>query len=225
MQDNQNETVTTLAEFTREAVKWQPTANMMQKDTGKGKVFSYLQWASAHAKAIEICPGIIPLTSPAIQQSGDATILTGVMPGVYVGADGTASVVAGVRFPSGEKVLETLAVLDFKNHPSKKLDAAEINNTIKRCYVKALALCGLGLTVFTGEDTLPGDADKKQMAAPSAAKQQQKLMAPVGFESEFNSLRECDTVEGLTSTFADLGPAARKALHPAAARMKSELSS
>lgn len=43
-------------------------------------------------------------------------------------------------------------VLDSRNQPIKTPSAFEINTSIQRCLVKAIALHGLGLNVYAGED-------------------------------------------------------------------------
>jgi hypothetical protein len=47
-------------------------------------------------------------------------------------------------------------VLDNRNKPIEKPNAFDINTSIQRCLVKAIALHGLGLYIFAGED-LPID--------------------------------------------------------------------
>ena len=43
-------------------------------------------------------------------------------------------------------------VLDNRNKPIKTPDAFQVNNSIQRCLAKAIALHGLGLYIFAGED-------------------------------------------------------------------------
>ncbi|MHA1353570.1 MAG: Sak single strand annealing protein [Candidatus Heimdallarchaeota archaeon] len=43
-------------------------------------------------------------------------------------------------------------VLDYENKPILKPNAFQINTSIQRCLVKAIALHGLGLSVYAGED-------------------------------------------------------------------------
>jgi len=51
-------------------------------------------------------------------------------------------------------------VLDSKNRPISLPSTFEINTSIQRCLVKAIALHGLGLNVYAGEDLpLEGDGD------------------------------------------------------------------
>jgi hypothetical protein len=50
-------------------------------------------------------------------------------------------------------------VLDNRNKPIENPTVFEINTSIQRCLVKAIALHGLGLYIYAGED-LPIDAEK-----------------------------------------------------------------
>ena len=43
-------------------------------------------------------------------------------------------------------------VLDNRNQPIKKPNAFQVNTSIQRCLAKAIALHGLGLYIFAGED-------------------------------------------------------------------------
>jgi hypothetical protein len=43
-------------------------------------------------------------------------------------------------------------VLDNRNKPIKTPDAFQVNTSIQRCLAKAIALHGLGLYIFAGED-------------------------------------------------------------------------
>jgi hypothetical protein len=51
-------------------------------------------------------------------------------------------------------------VLDNRNKPIEKPNTFQINTSIQRCLVKAIALHGLGLYIYAGED-LPHDEDAK----------------------------------------------------------------
>ena len=52
----------------------------------------------------------------------------------------------------GEVYEMSLYVMDNRNRVIKQPDYAQINKTQQRCLVKAIALAGLGLTVYQGED-------------------------------------------------------------------------
>jgi hypothetical protein len=60
-------------------------------------------------------------------------------------------------------------VLDGKNRPLMEPSAFDINTSIQRCLVKAIALQGLGLYIYSGED-LPesdGQGEVKTIAKPT----------------------------------------------------------
>jgi hypothetical protein len=50
-------------------------------------------------------------------------------------------------------------VLDSKNRPLMEPSAFDINTSIQRCLVKAIALHGLGLNVYAGEDLPQGESN------------------------------------------------------------------
>ncbi|MFK4363334.1 hypothetical protein ABH963_000088 [Bacillus sp. RC55] len=56
----------------------------------------------------------------------------------------------------GHTETEMLPVLDHRNKPIANPNAFEINKNQKRCLVKAIALHGLGLYVYAGEDIPEG---------------------------------------------------------------------
>jgi hypothetical protein len=64
------------------------------------------------------------------------------------------AVVAG-----GKRLTQVHPVLDQRNQAIKSPDAGAINKSIMRCLVKAIALHGLGLNVYAGEDVPLGDDD------------------------------------------------------------------
>jgi hypothetical protein len=59
-------------------------------------------------------------------------------------------------------------VLDSKNRPIFEPTAFDINTSIQRCLVKAIALHGLGLYVYAGED-LPDGEKSAETAQPTVA--------------------------------------------------------
>lgn len=60
-------------------------------------------------------------------------------------------------------------VLDSKNRPLLAPSAFEINTSIQRCLVKAIALHGLGLSVYAGEDLPHADSGHDQAAKPATS--------------------------------------------------------
>lgn len=52
-------------------------------------------------------------------------------------------------------------VLDHRNKPVATPDAFQINTSIQRCLVKAIALHGLGLHIYQGEDLPPANPEEE----------------------------------------------------------------
>jgi hypothetical protein len=69
---------------------------------------------------------------------------------------------------------EIMPVLDFKNQPIKNPNAFDINKSLKRAMVKAIALHGLGLYIYEGED-LPNDEKESILNARSQLRELLKL--------------------------------------------------
>lgn len=65
----------------------------------------------------------------------------------------------------------SLYVMDFRNKPVFKPDYSQINKTQQRALVKALALAGLGLNLYQGED-LPTDKNIKKTSTTNEQNQQ-----------------------------------------------------
>jgi len=50
-----------------------------------------------------------------------------------------------------------LPVLDYRNKPISTPNSFDVNTSIMRCLVKAIAMHGLGLYIYAGEDTPPDE--------------------------------------------------------------------
>lgn len=62
-----------------------------------------------------------------------------------------------------------LPVLDFRNKPIPTPNSFDVNTSIMRCLVKAIAMHGLGLYIYSGED-LPHDPEPEEVKpAPKKA--------------------------------------------------------
>jgi hypothetical protein len=68
----------------------------------------------------------------------------------------------------GKPIKVQLPVLDYRNKCIVTPNAFDINTSIMRCLVKGIALHGLGLYIYAGED-LPMDAEAPQEVVPKAA--------------------------------------------------------
>ena len=99
---------------------------------------SYLSWAWAWAEALKADPK----ASYKIEMFGDKC---------FMDINGTAMVfVTATMF--GKPMTCQLPVMDYRNKAIPNPDAFAVNTAIMRCMTKALALHGLGLYIFAGED-------------------------------------------------------------------------
>ena len=67
----------------------------------------------------------------------------------------------------GKAMTAQLPVMDYKNKAILNPDAMAVNTAMQRCLAKAIALHGLGLYLYAGED-LPDDSNKVQPPNESA---------------------------------------------------------
>lgn len=93
----------------------------------------------------------------------------------------------------GESYTQRLYVMDQKNKPVSDPDIAQINKAQMRALVKALAIAGLGLDVYAGED-LPSNSDE-------TSKKQAKQTARQSVNRQYNGKRKKydGPVEGWTT--------------------------
>lgn len=54
-----------------------------------------------------------------------------------------------------------LPVLDYRNKPIPTPNSFDVNTSIMRCLVKAIAMHGLGLYIYAGEDTPPDEVKEE----------------------------------------------------------------
>jgi len=83
----------------------------------------------------------------------------------YMDVNGTGMVWVTVTL-FGQPRTCMLPVMDYKNKPILNPDAFAVNTAIMRCMTKALALHGLGIYIYAGDD-LP-ESDEKDAPTPQA---------------------------------------------------------
>ena len=99
---------------------------------------SYLSWAWAWAEALKADPK----ASYKIEMYGDKC---------FMDINGTAMVFVTVTMFDKPMTCQ-LPVMDYRNKAILNPDAFAVNTAIMRCMTKALALHGLGLYLYSGED-------------------------------------------------------------------------
>ena len=111
---------------------------------------SYLSWAWAWAemKKVDANAKVIVHEFPHYENVGDQVVEI-VKP--YLQDKGGAMVKVSVTI-NGHTETEWLPVMDNRNKSITEPTSMDINTAHKRCFVKALALHGLGLYIYAGED-------------------------------------------------------------------------
>jgi hypothetical protein len=64
----------------------------------------------------------------------------------------------------GKSMTAQLPVMDYRNKAIPNPDAFAVNTAMQRCLAKAIALHGLGLYIYAGED-LPSDSGSNKLSA------------------------------------------------------------
>jgi hypothetical protein len=120
---------------------------------------SYLSWAWAWAEALKADPK----ASYKIEMFNCKC---------YMEINGTAMVFVTVTMFDKPMTCQ-LPVMDYRNKAILNPDAFAVNTAIMRCMTKALALHGLGLYLYSGED-VPEEGDKfeKIIISPTQGAQQ-----------------------------------------------------
>ena len=104
----------------------------------KKQNLSYLSWAWAWAEALKADPA--------------ATFEVKLFDGkAYMDINGTGMVWVTVTI-FGKPMTCFLPVMNHRNQPIQNPDAFQVNTAIMRCMTKGLALHGLGLYIYAGED-------------------------------------------------------------------------
>jgi hypothetical protein len=152
---------------------------------------SYLSWAWAWAEVLKIDPA-----ARYTVHEFDG------LPLVYL-KDQTAMVKVSVEIKGDIKTC-LLPVLDHRNKPIQNPDSFAVNTSIMRCLAKCIALHGLGLYIYAGED-LP-QAEREELDAEIDGK-----------------LAVCTSIDALTILFKSLPESTRANYVDKFAARKKEL--
>lgn len=112
--------------------------NVNDKTEKKGSL-TYLSWAFAWAEFKKVYP--------------DATYRINRFEGTYCTGNEKMGYMVQTEVTAGEQTYEMwLPVMDMRNNTILQPKMTEINKTIMRCLTKNLAMFGLGLYIYAGED-------------------------------------------------------------------------
>jgi hypothetical protein len=119
------------------------------------------------------------------------------LPVPFVDIGGTAMVFCTVN-AFGVSRTAQLPVIDHRNKPITNPDAFQINTSMQRCLAKAIALHGLGLYIYAGED-LPDEGDK-----PEPKPKPEPKVTAAALTKAKEDLANCESVEALRACFSRL---------------------
>lgn len=112
--------------------------NVNDKTEKKGNL-TYLSWAFAWAEFKKVYP--------------EATYKVNAFDGTFCSGNDKMGYMVQTEVTAGERTYEMwLPVMDSRNHTLLQPKMTEINKTIMRCLTKNLAMFGLGLYIYAGED-------------------------------------------------------------------------
>jgi len=145
----------------------------VQDHVEKKNGLTYLSWAWAWAEALKADP-TATFHVDTFQRADGTTI-------PYMDINGTAMVWVRTTLFSKEMTC-MLPVMDHRNKPIQNPDAFQVNTAIMRCLTKCLAMHGLGLYIYAGED-LPEDDGVVPAPKPKAEKPAEKPPAKMAGEA------------------------------------------
>jgi hypothetical protein len=111
--------------------------------TEKKNGLTYLSWAWAWAEALKADP--------------KATFKVEMFDGTPLMPVGGSFMVWVTVTMFDKPMTCMLPVLDYRNKPIATPNSFDVNTSIMRCLVKAIAMHGLGLYIYAGEDTPPDE--------------------------------------------------------------------
>ena len=157
--------------------------NVNDKTEKKGHL-TYLSWAFAWAEFKKLYP--------------DATYKVNPFDGTFCSGNEKMGYMVQTQVTAGEQTYEMwLPVMDMRNNTVLQPKMTEINKTIMRCLTKNLAMFGLGLYIYAGED-LPEEGEDGDV--PIVEKEKTRSSAKNGAKSSvqvktFERLTKAEIVE------------------------------
>lgn len=148
----------------KEAIK-ELLATNVNNHTEKKNNLTYLSWAWAWAEALKADAN----ATYKVEMFGEKC---------FMDINGTAMVFVTVTMFAKPMTCQ-LPVMDYRNKAIPTPDAFAINTAIMRCMTKALALHGLGLYLYSGEDVPEGEAVIKPTDGAIVSKDRKNIIADV----------------------------------------------
>lgn len=168
------------------------------KHVEKKNGFTYLSWAWAWS--------ILKQHYPTAQYTKHLFQVNGNNLPYMMDAEGNAYVTVTVKImPENnadsitalESATEIMPVLNHANRPIKNPNSFEVNASLQRCMVKAIAALGLGCYIYAGED-MPMESPSAMVQAPNIKtdmKQPTKIASPLTIEQEIALAPDLETLK------------------------------
>jgi len=147
----------------------------VNEHTEKKNNLTYLSWAWAWAEALKADSS----ATYKVEMFGDKC---------FMDINGTAMVFVTVTM-FGKPMTYQLPVMDYRNKAISNPDAFAVNTAIMRCMTKALALHGLGLYLYSGEDVPEESKVIKPTSGAIVDKSRENIIADVAIavQDRFNA--------------------------------------
>lgn len=171
---------------------------------------SYLSWAYAVDQLLQRDPTATweyLFGSEDVAQQGMAPAFVQVP---YVRMGSTAMVFCTVK-AFGVSRTAQLPIMDHRNKPISNPDAFQVNTAMQRCLAKAIALHGIGLYIYAGED-LPEEDTKPEPPQPKLTTEQIKAAK--------EALANCESLDELRTTFNGMDDTTRSVMKEYAQSLK-----
>lgn len=128
----------------------------VRKYVEKKNGLSYLSWAHAWAEALKADPAST-FHVDTFQRADGTTI-------PYMEMNGGTGMVWVRVTMFGKEISCFLPIMDHRNKPIPNPDSFQTNTAIMRCMTKCLALHGLGLNIYAGEDLPMAEEEEEPKA-------------------------------------------------------------
>lgn len=155
--------------------------NVNEKTEKKGNL-TYLSWSYAWAEFKKVYP--------------EATYKINEFDGTYCTGNEKMGYMVQTAVTAGEQTYEMwLPVMDMRNNAILQPKMTEVNKTIMRCLTKNLAMFGLGLYIYAGEDLPEGDESEGSRVETNSKNQSLKQSKTRGNEKDGAILTKSEMVE------------------------------
>jgi len=166
-------------------IEWNLLKLNVNEHTEKKQNLTYLSWAWAWQEALKADP------KASFRVHTFSTAQDGASPVMNI--NGTGMVWVDVTL-NGTTRTGFLPVMDHRNKPIPEPDAFQVNTALMRCLTKTLALFGLGLYIYAGEDLPEGEPEVVPEVKQEAKKAVQEPKVDANLELFAEKMKEMVTI-------------------------------